>query len=168
MERRHRNFLMPLFPGNASCDLSFAIDWFNEFFQRWMLFVTNSVTVRPQCLYAMLCWEPIYKQRFIGPKRPKWKISRFLKVLRFLCLPFPYKIGLEIIATAACTDPPKIVWSSYTKVKILNYFNNLVRDRDRWVTLTTWRQCLGTFNIHAKLSMISSTTLWLPKNTTSE
>lgn len=150
---------------NESCDLSFAIDWFNQSFNECFLSLT---VIRPQCLYAMLCREPIYKQRFIGPKRPQWKISRFLKVLRFLCLPFPYKIGQEIVATTACTDPPKIVWSSYSKVKILNYFNNLVRDRDQWVTLTTWRQCLGTFNIHAKLSIISSTTLWLPKNTTSE
>ena len=124
MEARHRNFLMPLFPGNESCDLSFAVDWFNESFNECFLSLT---VLRPQCLYAMLCREPIYKQRFIGSKRPKWNISRFLKVLRFLCLPFPYKIGQEIVATTACTDPPKIVWSSHTKVKILNCFNNLVR-----------------------------------------
>ena len=83
-DQTHRNFPIPIFPGNESCDLSFTIDWLNGSFNECFLSLT---VLRPQCLYAMLCREPIYKQQFIGPERPKWNISRFLKLLRFLCLP---------------------------------------------------------------------------------
>ena len=68
-----------------------------------MLFVTNSVKasvfVRDALSRANL-QATIYRT----------KKAKVKKVLRFLCLPFPYKIGQEIVATTACTDPPKILF----------------------------------------------------------
>ena len=87
-----------------------------------MLFVTNSVKTSVFVRYALS--RANLQAKIYRTKKTKVKYQQVFKITAvslFAIICFPYKIGQEIVATTACTDPPKIVWSSYTKVKILNY-----------------------------------------------
>ena len=87
-----------------------------------MLFVTNSVKTSVFVRYALS--RANLQAKIYRTKKTKVKYQQVFKITAvslFAIICFPYKIGQEIVAITACTDQPKIVWSSHTKVKILNY-----------------------------------------------